>query len=290
MYTKQALRALGINSDLSPAQKRELDEVGFISVEDVISKAQARQMAEEFERLHEAEKSTGGQEVHVEPGARRLSNIFNKSRVFDPLLEIGPALAAAHYVLGEIKVHGANIRDPVKGYGHQQLHVDVPKKFADDWWLVNAMILFDDMTLDNGPTRVIPGSHHWAPINVPVVNQGDWEPTPLSPEDQARVPDDLDAPYPGEVLVTAPAGAAVILNSSGWHSGTRKNSDAPRRLIHLSYTRRDLPQQLVQLDHLTRELYDRMSPEHRYLLEIEPPRDGDGVLRHPKRAHKGWWN
>jgi ectoine hydroxylase-related dioxygenase (phytanoyl-CoA dioxygenase family) len=151
------------------------------------------------------------------------------------------------------------------------------------------MILFDDMTLDNGPTRVVPGSHRWAPINVPVVNQGDWEPSPLSAEDRARVPEDLDAPYPGEVLLTAPAGAAVIMNSSGWHSGTRKNGDAPRRLIHLSYTRRDLPQQLVQIDHLTRELYERMSPVHRYLLDIEP-RIGDSVLRTPKRDARGWWN
>ena len=77
---------------------------------------------------------------------------------------------------------------PVKGHGHQDLHVDVPKKFADDWWVVNAMVMFDDMTLDNGPTRVVPGSHHWAPINVPYVNQGDWEPAPLSPEDEARIP------------------------------------------------------------------------------------------------------
>jgi ectoine hydroxylase-related dioxygenase (phytanoyl-CoA dioxygenase family) len=187
-------------------------------------------------------------------------------------------------------VHGANIRDPVKGYGHQQLHVDVPKKFPDDWWLVNAMILFDDMTLDNGPTRVVPGSHRWAPINVPYVNQGDWEPAPLTPEEAARVPKDLDAPYPGEVLITAPAGSAVIMNASGWHSGTLKKSDAPRRLIHLSFTRRDLPQQLVQLDYITQGLYERMSPAHRYLLEIEPPKDGDGVLRHPKREHKNWWN
>ena len=78
---------------------------------------------------------------------------------------------------GEIKVHGANIRDPVKGHGAQALHVDVPKKFNDDWWVVNAMILFDDMTLENGPTRVVPGSHLWAPINVPVVNQGDGSPS-----------------------------------------------------------------------------------------------------------------
>ena len=249
MYTKQALRAFG-SPQLSDDQKRQLDESGMLIVENVLTKAQCSEIADEFERLHALERDAGGKEVHVEPGARRLSNIFNKSPVFDPLLEIGPALAAAHYLLGEIKVHGANIRDPVKGYGAQALHVDVPKKFKDDWWVVNAMILFDDMTLENGPTRVVPGSHLWAPINVPVVNQGDWEPEPLSAEDQARVPDDLNAPYLGEVHVTAPAGAAVILNSSGWHSGTKKTSDARRRLVHLSYTRRDLPQQLTQIDYL----------------------------------------
>jgi ectoine hydroxylase-related dioxygenase (phytanoyl-CoA dioxygenase family) len=199
-------------------------------------------------------------------------------------------LAAAAYLLGEIKVHGANLRDPVQGYGQQDLHVDVPKRFADDWWVVNAMVMLDPMTLENGPTRVVPGSHKWAPINVPYVNQGDWEPAPLSEEDQARVPADLGAPYPGEVLVTAPAGSAIICNSSMWHSGTRKATDTPRRMLHLTYTRRDLPQQLVQLDHLTREFYDRMSPVHRWLLEIEPPREGEGVLRHPKRESRGWWN
>jgi hypothetical protein len=43
-------------------------------------------------------------------------------------------------------------------------------------------------------------------------------------------------------------------------------------VLHLTYTRRDLPQQLVQHDHLTPALYDRMSPAHRYLLDIEGPR------------------
>ena len=247
-------------------------------------------MREEFERIHAAEKEQGGHEVHVEPGARRISNIFNKTEAFDKCLWIPEVLAASAYLLGEIKVHGANLRDPVKGYGHQDLHVDVPKKFDDDWWVVNSMIMFDDMTLDNGPTRVVPGSHHWAPINVPYVNIGDWEPEPLSPEDEARIPKDLGAPYPGEVLVEAPAGAAIICNSSMWHAGTLKKTDAPRRMLHLTYTRRDLPQQLLQLDYLTPELYNRMSPVQRYLLEIEPPKDGDGVLRQPKKDHKGWWN
>ena len=291
MYTKQALRDLGVTSaTLSDRQKRQLDEQGFFVVEDALSAAELAGMRAEFERIHGAERGQGGHEVHVEPGARRLSNIFNKTAAFDRCLEIPEVLAASTYLLGEIKVHGANLRDPVTGHGQQDLHVDVPKKFADDWWVVNALLMLDDMTRDNGPTRVVPGSHHWAPINVPYANQGDWEPVPLSAEDQARVPADLGAPYPGEVLVTAPAGAAIICNSSLWHGGTLKKDDTHRRMLHLSYTRRDLPQQLVQLDHLTQGLYHRMSPVHRYLLEIELPHGGNGPLRHPKREGKGWWN
>jgi ectoine hydroxylase-related dioxygenase (phytanoyl-CoA dioxygenase family) len=291
MYTKQALQELGVTpATLTDAQKRQLDEEGFFTVENVLSEADLELMRAEFERMHGEEREQGGHEVHVEPGARRVSNIFNKTAGFDKCLEVPEILAAAAHLLGEIKVHGANLRDPVQGYGQQDLHVDVPKRFADDWWVVNAMVMLDPMTLENGPTRVVPGSHKWAPINVPYVNQGDWEPAPLSEEDQARVPADLGAPYPGEVLVTAPAGSAIICNSSMWHSGTRKATDTPRRMLHLTYTRRDLPQQLVQLDHLTREFYDRMSPVHRWLLEIEPPREGEGVLRHPKRESRGWWN
>lgn len=291
MYTKQALRELAVRPDtLSPAQLKQFDEQGFIIVEDVLTKHDCALMRDAFERIFAAEQGQGGHEVHVEPGARRLSNIFNKTDAFDKCLWIPEVLAASHHALGEIKVHGANVRDPVKGYGQQDLHVDVPKRFADDWWVVNSMVMFDDMTLDNGPTRVVPGSQWWAPINVPYVNIGDWEPQPLTPEEAARVPADLAAPYPGEVLVEAPAGSAIICNSSMWHSGTVKKSDKPRRMLHLTYTRRDLPQQLLQLDYLTPELYNRMNPVQRYLMEIEPPKLGDGVLRQPKKDHKGWWN
>ena len=291
MYTRQALRELGVLPDtISESQKRQFDEQGFFTVENVLSPGDVEKMRSEFERIHAAEKDQGGHEVHVEPGARRISNIFNKTEAFDRCLWIPQVLAASAYLLGEIKLHGANLRDPVKGYGQQDLHVDVPKKFADDWWVVNAMIMLDAMTLDNGPTRVVPGSHLWAPINVPHVNIGDWEPAPLSAEDEARMPKDLGAPYPSEVLVEAPAGSAVICNASMWHAGTLKKSDKPRRMLHLTFTRRDLPQQLTQLDYLTPELYRRMSPTQRYLMEIEPPGQGDDILRQPKKDHKGWWN
>ena len=291
MYTKQSLRELGVAPNtLTEAQTKQFDELGYFIVKDVLSPEDCERMRNEFERIHASESGKGGHEVHVEPGARRVSNIFNKTDAFDKCLWIPEVLAASAHALGEIKVHGANIRDPIVGHGDQDLHADVPKKFADDWWVVNSMIMFDDMTLDNGPTRIVPGSHHWTPLNVPYVNIGDWEPGPLTPDKEARIPKDLSTPYPGEVLVRAPAGSAIICNSSMWHAGTMKKTDKPRRMLHLTYTRRDLPQQLLQLDYLTPELYNRMSPVKRYLLEIEPPKAGDGVLRQPKKDHKGWWN
>lgn len=291
MYTKQALRELGLTGDeLAADQRAALDRDGFFVVQGVYSPDECRAMAETFDRLHAAEGERGGAEVHVEPGAPRVSNIFNKTDAYDACLACKPLLAAAAHLLGEFKLHGANLREPLKGQGHQDLHVDVPKLFADDWWVANAIILFDDMTPDNGPTRVVPGSHHWPPINVPYVNRGDWTPAPLTPEEQARVPADLAAPYPGEIRVAAPAGSVVVINSSLWHAGTRNDSGARRRVLHLTYTRRDLPQQLVQRDYLTEALYARLSPAQRFLLDVEPQADSAPArsAARPELA-RSWW-
>jgi hypothetical protein len=292
MYTKQALRALGIQKGhFTAEQQDQLDRQGFYLIPNVFTAAQCQLMGEEFDRLSAAEGGQGGHEVHIEPGAPRVSNIFNKTSVYDSCLGCAPVLAASHYILGEFKLHGANLREPLKGQGQQNMHTDVPKKFDDDWWVLNALILFDDMTPTNGPTRMIPGSHHWAPLNVSHVNRGDWVPQPLSEEDAARVPADLAAPYPGEVHLHAPAGSVAIMNSSVWHGGTRNIDGARRRVLHLTFTRRDLPQQLTQRDYLTEALYDRMSPAERFLLDIEPLASGDMVIRQPDRPkNAGWWN
>jgi hypothetical protein len=291
MYTKRALHDLGITgADFTESERRQLDQNGFFIRQGIFGPEECREMATEFDRLSHAEGEQGGHEVHVEPGAPRVSNIFNKSTAFDRCLEIKPVLAAAAYLLGEIKVHGANLRDPLKGKGHQDLHVDVPKHFEGDWWVLNVIVTFDDMTLDNGPTRVVPGSHKWPPINVAAVNRFDWKPQPLTPEQEKLVPKDLGAPYPGEVLVEAPAGSIIVANSSIWHGGTRNQSGKRRRVLHLTYTRRDLPQQLVQREHLQQSTYDRMSDVHRYLLDIEPIAAG-AILQSSRApdASKDWW-
>ena len=290
MYTKQALRDIGIRDQLNAKQKESLDSDGYFIVENVLTNEQCDLMAAEFDRLAKLEQDQGGHEVHIEPTAQRISNIFNKSRVFDPCLEISALLQASHHLLGEFKLHGANLREPLPGGGHQDLHADVPKNFSDDWWVSNAVVAFDDITLENGPMRAIPGSHHWQPINVATVNVYDWQPTALTEEEISRVPPNLADPYPNEVLVTCKRGSAVIINSCLWHSGTLNKGGGRRRVLHLTYTRRDLPQQLVQRQYMTPALYERMSPAHRFLMDIEPMPDGAVAMTESAGRGSGdWW-
>ena len=293
MYTKQALHDLGFNGPLlTEDQRQALDCDGFFVVEGVYTASECQEMAEAFDAMIAVEGERGGHEVHIEPGAPRVSNIFNKTDAYDRCLACAPMLGASQHLLGEFKLHGANLRDPAKGSGHQDIHADVPKKFADDWWVANGLFLFDDMADNNGPTRVVPGSHLWPSVNIPHVNWGDWEPPQLAAEEAAMIPVDLAAPHEKEIRVHAPAGSVVIINSALWHSGTVNVSGDRRRVLHLTYTRRDLPQQLYQRDFLTKELYERMSPPQRWLMDIEPDADSAAEAgRMPKReGGSDWWN
>lgn len=291
MNTEQALAAMGVTSaDLTEEQRRQLDRDGYFIVENAFSEEACERMKAEVDRIVAEEGERAGSEVSKEQGATRISNVFNKTDAFDVLLDIKPMLAAAHYLLGDFKIHGANMREPHQGSGRQPLHADSIKLPDGRWCLVNSLITFDPMTLDNGPTRIVPGSHHWAPLNVPGENamgmgaaprdkphewarEGDnvAEHSAQSPVmgDEDKAPADPFAPYPGEIKVTVPARSVVFCNAHMWHSGTLKTTASRRRQLHLSHTRRDMDQQLNQRAYQTPGLTGRMDEAHRYLLDID---------------------
>ncbi|MBM3540136.1 MAG: phytanoyl-CoA dioxygenase family protein, partial [Alphaproteobacteria bacterium] len=175
MDTRTALRQLRVgDADFTAGQRQAFDRDGYFAIERAFSPVQCAAMAAEFDRLYAAEGERAGREVSLEPGAIRLSNVFNKSTAFDCLLDCKPLLAATYYLLGEFKVHGANMREPQMGTGQQPLHCDIHRLPNGEWVVVNALILFDDITLDNGPTRIVPGSHRWPALNVPGENATDY--------------------------------------------------------------------------------------------------------------------
>lgn len=270
MNMEQALAELGISTGiLTQEQLKSFDDKGYFIVPDVFSPAEVAEMIAEVDRLSEIEGQFGGHEVHIEPGASRLSNLFNKSAAFDRCLKCAPTLAAAHYLLGDIHVGSLNERSPGKGTGQQPLHSDLPRTHPTDWRGVNSMVMLDDMTEENGPTRVVPGSHKWSPINVPDINMGDVQRIEIDAATLPRVPKDPVATYPGEFHITGNAGSVAVINGCLWHGGTTNFSGKPRRVLHLFIGRRDVPQQLVERDYVTPELLARTNAAQRYLLDIE---------------------
>ena len=174
MDTTEALLNIGISlNDLTTDQLNNLDNEGFFIVPNVFSEAEVREMQSEVDRIQKIEGPLGGHEVDIEPGTPRLTNLFNKSDAFDRCLSCKPSLAAALYLLNEFKTFSLNGRFPIKGAGEQVLHSDFPRTNPTDWRGVNNMIMLDDMNLDNGPIRVVPGSHKWVSLNVPDTNLGD---------------------------------------------------------------------------------------------------------------------
>src|SRR5260370_14075300 len=146
MNTELALAQLGISvADLRPEQRCKFDEDGYFIVEDVFSPAEVEEMRSEFERLRAIEGDYGGHEVHIEPGAPRLSNLFNKSPAFDRCLSCKPTLAAAAYLLAEIRDYSLNARNPLKGHGQQPLHSDVPREIPTDGRVVHSMVMIAAM-------------------------------------------------------------------------------------------------------------------------------------------------
>ena len=83
--TAEALATLGVGP-LTAEQRRALDEDGYFIVADVFTPVEVAEMRAEFDRLRGLEGELGGHEVHIEPGAPRLSNLFNKSAAYDRLL------------------------------------------------------------------------------------------------------------------------------------------------------------------------------------------------------------
>lgn len=246
-----ALAAVGVAEDtLTAAQVTALDTDGFLVLPDLIGPQRLAALRERTAVLQAAEGPAAGHEVGRQPGAVLLADLINKGEVFESCPTEPAVLAAAHRVVGELRVNSLNFRAALPGEGHQRLHADWPRPVgAGDFHLCNSMWLLDDFAADNGATRVVPGSHHWGRLPADVLA-------------------DPAAPHPDERLLVGPAGTVVIFNGHLWHGGTRNRTARPRRGLTMSFCRRDEPQQTDQRALIRKAVYDRLSPAARFILDV----------------------
>lgn len=240
---------------MTAEEKRRLETDGYLVLEGLMDEGLLARARSRIEELFAQEGDQAGSEFKLEPQSRRLANLVDKGEIFERIIETPRLLDCIESVLGpRFKLSSFNVRsaDPGNG-GAQPLHSD-SGAVADGqgYWVCNSVWMLDDFTLDNGSTRMIPGSHRWG----------------VTPQ-QAGV--DVNARHPQEVLLTGRAGTVVVMNAHMWHGGTANRTAAPRRAMHVYFTRWDKPQQQYQKRLLRPETQSRLTPGARRLLALDDP-------------------
>ncbi|MEM7011397.1 MAG: phytanoyl-CoA dioxygenase family protein [Verrucomicrobiota bacterium] len=232
----------------------QLDESGYIVLPDAFDREFLDELNHRIDEVFAAEGAEAGAEFKQEPGCRRLANLVNKGEVFARAVSHPTTLKFVGQVLGDFKLSSLNVRsvDP-RSDVRQPLHADmgaIPDESG--FWVCNVLWMLQDITLDNGPLRVVPGTHksHQLPQSALV---------------------DPAADHPDQVLVTGSAGTIVVMNAHLWHGGNENRSDTPRRAMHAFYCRRDKPQQQYQKSLLDGMVQSALTPELRNLLALDDP-------------------
>ena len=186
-----------------------------------------------------------------QPGTNRLGNLFNKDELFRKLLCEENILKIAYAILGDdIKIGALDMREPKKGTGSQELHIDwIPKKTENEKTQnIVAFIFLDEANENNGPMRVVPKTHKmtgWINENL---------------NDKSSHPD--------EIFLNLQESSIVLMDANLWHSGTLNVSGNRRRVLFLDIRRREMPQLLNQKIYLDEITQGNLTDIEKYLLGV----------------------
>ena len=141
--------------------KRELDEAGYVVLNGTMGDELLQALRQRIHELYVEEGEGAGSEFRTEAHAHRLANLVDKGEVFRRVIAHPEVIGGVRHVIGQAKLSSLNARsaDPHSDAG-QPLHVDmaaVPDERG--YWVCNTIWLLDDFTRENGPTRLVPGSH-----------------------------------------------------------------------------------------------------------------------------------
>lgn len=211
---EHALAACGVTpGSLSPAAREDLEVCGYHVFEDLLDPAW---LAELRDLVAACAEGAG------ERGTRHLNLLDEHQPALDRVLTEPHMLSATQYLLGRpFRWNSLSCRDPQPGFGAQGLHTDWPARApGEPAWVVTVIWLLDDFTDKNGATRLVPGTHT----------------RPMGPPKDWRQPGRRHA---DELLVTAPAGSALVFSGHLWHSGTLNESRGSRRVLQLGLVARE---------------------------------------------------
>ena len=195
---------------VDPQFLEALDKNGYCVVPQALDEEWIARLQMAFENA--PVQSTGTQHVEVNKDTPEL-DAWNALEHHAALITAADSVLSRPYFVA--RLHG---RNPLPGFGHQGLHADWPRAAGAPNHVLTALWMLDDFTVENGATRVVPGSHR----------------LPHPPPKSLAQP---LARHPHERIITGAAGSVLILNGYVWHSGRRNDSKGPRRAAQMGMHR-----------------------------------------------------
>jgi hypothetical protein len=96
---------------LTAADRRQLDDLGYLVLPDFVPATMLEEMRERVEALWAEEGDDAGAEFRLEPGTRRLANLVDKGDVFARMIVMPGILECIEAVIGpDYKLSSLNAR------------------------------------------------------------------------------------------------------------------------------------------------------------------------------------
>jgi ectoine hydroxylase-related dioxygenase (phytanoyl-CoA dioxygenase family) len=233
---------------LTDAQIERFWQDGCLVAEDAVTAAQLAAMRAEIEdwvaasRAHTApfgpptiddrpRFDMGAEHSAASPALRRVNNPSDISAAFRAVMQEAAMVDMVADLIGpNVKFHHCKINLKLPG---SQTEVGYHQDFAytphsnDD--VVTALLMLDDMTLENGCLQVVPGSHRG-----PIHSLFDGE--RFTGFIASAVVEELK---PKQVPITGPAGSVCLMHTRLAHGSDANRSARPRGLYICVYTAAD---------------------------------------------------
>ena len=252
--------------------KKQFDTEGFTVLNDLITAEQCEYFKTLLEKDHQRfvsfyanQKVNDSGSLANKVGEKVVFNLHNKDISWFTLFEHSEVLSLLDLILKEgsyqesepYYLYNISARCPLKGHSGQQLHIDSNLPGMNYCIVANVLWALDDFTLENGATRVVPGSHKWKEF----------------------ASDGLS--HPDERRVTIRKGSAIIFNANLWHGGAENTTEESRWAVALGYARWFIKPSFDFMQNTPEDIYSKLSEAQKKLLgfDLIPPKDEFTRLR-----------
>ncbi len=240
--------------------ERDFARDGFVMLPGLLSAQEAAILRDGVVQAHQSPCPTG-----IQTPLHR-TQMFRRGPQFAAMLDRPPIIDLAERILGDTcHVIANNTVYTGPGTGVDTWHVDeavlvpvppgarLPEDMDMPCFVATAMYYLNDVSMEAGPTQIVPGSHRSGRLPPRSENELVWD---------GR----------GYVSLLARAGDGLVLNGQAWHRGATNRSGHHRIVLQVSYGRRYISQRFWPFVNfsLPEDVWASAPPRRRRLLGEHP--------------------